>query len=129
MFPPEVSKKINPELCVIHHASDPSSHCLQQVIDEDAAARAGLDIEIDESAAARAALKDHVAGISVAVAWVDLSNTLFSMPKPTNSLLFTTMYVSSRKRRMRCNLTKYFPSDIASKKILATPTITPHIGQ
>jgi hypothetical protein len=85
LFPLEVSKKINPVLFIIHHASNAISYCIQHVIDEDAAARAGFDFEIDENSAARAALTHHVTETSVDLAWADPYNTLFSTTQPTNS--------------------------------------------
>jgi hypothetical protein len=83
LFPQEISKKINPVLFVIHHASNPISHCLEEVIDGDASDRV--------------VLKDHATGTSVAVARANPTNTSFSMKQPTNLLTFATAYVSSKQ--------------------------------
>jgi hypothetical protein len=77
-------------LYVIPHASNPICHCLQQVLDEDAAARA--------------ALNDHATSTYGAV--VDPFNPSFSTQQPGNVLSFATGYSSSRQIGLHHELTK-----------------------
>jgi hypothetical protein len=95
-------------LFIIPDASNPICHCLQQVLDEDAAARA--------------ALNDRATDTSVAVAGP--SNPSFFTQQPGNLLLFATGNSSSRKIGLRRELTKSLSSDIVpnQQEILAMPT-------